>query len=168
MSNIMLDATHRTDFRKSTNRRLRRLENKVPAIIYGSAKNPMAIQLEHKAVAKALEQEAIFSSILTINIDNKAESVILKALQRHPFKAQILHIDFQRVNTQDILTRQVPLHFINDTIAPGVKNGGLITHNMNQIEIRCQATHLPEFIEVDLANLELNHVIHLSEIKLPE
>ena len=119
-------------------------------------------------LTKALETESIYSSVFDVNVDGKAEHVILKALQRHPYKPVILHMDLQRVSPKDVLVKLVPLHFINEDSAKGVKAGGMINHTMNQIEIRCQAKDLPEFIEVDMTDVDLNEVIHLSNIKLPK
>lgn len=168
MSHIVLQAEVRDQLHKGPTRRLRRLQNKVPAVIYGGNKDTNHIQLDHNKLAKALESEAIFSSLLTVEVNGKKESVILKDLQRHPFKAIVLHVDFQRVSSKDVLTKQIPLHFINEEKAPGVIDGGTVTHNLNQIEIKCQAKYLPEFIEVDLSSLGLDQVMHVSDIKLPK
>lgn len=167
MSTIMLEAETRTDMGKGASRRLRRLENKVPAVIYGGTKEPSIIHLLHNKVLKALEVESIYSSMFDITVDGKVEHVILKDLQRHPYKPVILHMDFQRVSKKDILVKMVPLHFINQEASLGVKAGGLVSHTMTQVEVRCQAGHLPEFIEVDLLNLELDGVLHLSDLKMP-
>jgi large subunit ribosomal protein L25 len=168
MSHIVLEAEARNQLHKGASRRLRRLDGKVPAVLYGGSKGTHHIQLDKNKLNKALESEAIFSSLLTLTIDGKKESVILKDLQRHPYKAMILHVDFQRISGKDVLVKEIPLHFINEDKAPGVADGGIVTHTMNQVEIRCQAKDLPEFIEVDLANLALNDVLHLSDIKLPK
>jgi large subunit ribosomal protein L25 len=168
MSMILLEAESRTAMGKGASRRLRRLENKVPAIIYGGDKSPTAIHfLQHKLML-ALESEKIYSSVFDISVDGKVEHVILKAVQRHPYKKIVFHIDLQRVSSKDILVKLVPLHFINEEQAPGVKAGGLVSHVMTQLEIRCQAKDLPEFIEVDLSNVKINESLHLSELKLPK
>ncbi|EHL29645.1 50S ribosomal protein L25/general stress protein Ctc [Legionella drancourtii] len=168
MSNILLEAESRTDMGKGASRRLRRLENKVPAVIYGGEKKPMSIHFQHNKVIKALETESIYSSVFDITIDGKVEHVILKALQRHPYKPLVMHMDLQRVSKKDVLVKLVPLHFVNEQQAPGIKAGGMINHTMTQIEIRCQAKDLPEFIEVDMAKVALDDVIHLSNLKLPK
>ncbi len=168
MSKIILEAETRKDIGKGASRRLRRLENKVPAVLYGGEKAPHSIHLLHNKVIKALETESIYSSVFDLTIDGKTEQVILKDLQRHPYKSLILHMDLQRVAAKDILVKEVPIHFINEQTAKGVKAGGIVNHLMSQVEVRCQAKDLPEFIEVDLANLSLNDVLHLSDLKLPK
>ena len=168
MSTIMLEAETRTDMGKGASRRLRRLENKVPAVVYGGDKEPKSIHLLHNKVVKALETESIYSSVFDLHIDGKSERVILKDLQRHPYKPIILHMDLQRVSAKDVLVRMVPLHFINEEEAPGVNDGGMVNHTMNQVEVRCQAQHLPEFIEVDLGSMAIDDVLHLSDLKMPK
>lgn len=167
MSTITLEAQSREVQGKGASRRLRRLEQLVPAIVYGSEKEPQLLSLSQHKVNKALENEAIYSSVFQLHVDGKPQQVILKDLQRHPYKPVILHMDFQRVSAKDVLVKMVPLHFINDDKAPGFKAGGVVNHSMTQVEVRCQAQHLPEFIEVDLISLELDDVLHLSDLKLP-
>ncbi len=166
-STITLEAQTREIQGKGASRRLRRLEQLVPAIVYGSDKKPQLLSLAQSKVNKALENEAIYSSVFHLKVDGKDQQVILKDLQRHPYKPVILHMDFQRVSAKDVLVKMVPLHFINDEASPGHRDGGVVNHIMSQVEVRCQAQHLPEFIEVDLAHLELDQVIHLSDLKLP-
>ena len=168
MSTIMLEAEDRTDLGKGASRRLRRLESKVPAVLYGGDKKPKSIHLLHNKVLKALEVESIYSSGFELKVAGKVERVILKDLQRHPYKPVILHMDFQRVSAKDVLIRMVPLHFINEDKAPGVIEGGIVNHTMVQVEIRCQAQHLPEYIEVDIGGLAIDEVLHLTNIKLPK
>ncbi|MBA3535965.1 MAG: 50S ribosomal protein L25/general stress protein Ctc [Tatlockia sp.] len=168
MSTIELQAEARKDIGRGASRRLRRLENKIPAIVYGGDKDPQTIHLSQNKVFKALENEGIYSSVFNLSIDGKDQQVILKDMQRHPFKPIILHMDLQRVSGKDVLVINIPLHFINEDISKGVKVGGLITHTMNQVEVRCQAKNLPEFIEVDMANVDMNDVVHLSSLKLPK
>ena len=167
MSTLILEAETRTDLGKGASRRLRRLENKVPAVLYGSEKAPQAIHLLHNKVMKALETESIYSSVFDLRVDGKIEHVILKDLQRHPYKPVILHMDLQRVSAKDVLIKMIPLHFINEQESKGAKAGGMINHTMTQVEIRCQAKYLPEFIEVDVAEMAVDDVIHLSNLKLP-
>jgi large subunit ribosomal protein L25 len=124
--------------------------------------------LEHNKVLKSLSHEAVFSHVLDVKIDGKAQKAILKAVQRHPSKPRVLHIDFQRISQTEKLRVNVPLHFINEESAAGVKEGGIVTHNMVDIEVSCLPKHLPEFIEIDLIDLELGASIHLTEIELPE
>jgi large subunit ribosomal protein L25 len=168
MSTITLQAEVRADTGRGASRRLRRLENKIPAVIYGGSKEPQLIHLLHNKVLKALEVESIYSSVFDLSINGKVERVILKDLQRHPYKPVILHMDLQRVSAKDVLVKMIPLHFINEEEAPGVKDGGMVNHTMVHVEVRCQAQHLPEFIEVDLAAMQLDDVLHLSNLKLPK
>lgn len=168
MLDIVLEAELRQDAGKGASRRLRRLENKVLGIVYGGGKEPVSVQLPQNKVFKALENEAIFSSVFSLKVNGKGENVILKAIQRHPFKPVIMHMDFQRVSQSDVLVKSVPLHFVNEAEAKGVKAGGIVTHNMTQVEIRCQVKNLPEFIEVDMGGVQLDDVLHLSDIKLPK
>jgi len=163
-----LDAEVRTDAGKGASRRLRHA-NKIPAVMYGGGEDPIALTLEHNKMAHALENEAFYSHILTINIDGKGVKAVLRDLQRHPAKVMILHADFQRINENEKLHMNVPLHFINEDIAPGVKEeGGLIQHNVTDVEISCLPKDLPEYIEVDVAELTMGHSVHLSDLKLAE
>jgi len=170
MSDVFeLDANTRSDIGKGASRRLRRKADLIPAIIYGVGKEPHLITLAHNKVMHALENEAFYSSILTLNVDNQKEQVILKALQRHPFKRQILHMDFLRIKADEELIMDIPLHFINEDICVGVKTeSGVISHLLNEINISCLPADLPEFIEVDMEKCELNDTIHLSNLQLPK
>lgn len=168
MSTVLLEAVARKDTGKGASRRLRRLENMVPAIVYGGDKDPVTLMMPHNKVIKALENEAIYSSVFDIKIDGKKEHVILKDLQRHPFKPIIMHMDLQRVSAKDVLVKIVPLHFLNEDTCKGVKAGGIINHATTQVEVRCKAKDLPEYIEVDMANVELEQTVHMSELKLPK
>ena len=163
-----LAAESRSDKGKGASRRLRR-EGKVPAVIYGAGEDAASISIEHDSLFHHLEHEAFYSHILSINVDGNEEKAVLKDLQRHPFKPTILHADFMRVSDKDKLRMSVPLHFTGEDLAPGVKvGGGMVTHNMAEVEISCLPGVLPEYIEADLSELELDHAIHLSDIKLPE
>lgn len=162
-----LTATLRADVGKGASRRLRRADS-VPAIVYG-LKEPQSITLIHNQVAKALANEAFYSHILTLDIDNKPEKVVVKDVQRHPFKPRITHMDFQRISETEKITMHIPLHFLGGEVSPGVKvDGGLISHLLSEIAIRCLPKDLPEYLEVDLSNLKLNEAAHLSNIKLSE
>ncbi|MDF2866548.1 MAG: rplY [Gammaproteobacteria bacterium] len=164
-----LNAEKRADIGKGASRRLRRLQDKIPGILYGGEKEPVAITLEHNQVLKALENEAFYSHVLTINVDGKAEKAVLKDVQRHAFKPKVTHMDFQRVSAKSKLHMHVPLHFINEAIAPGVKTGGgMVNHLLTDVEVICLPNDLPEYIEVDLSGLQVNQAIHLSELKLPK
>lgn len=168
MSNVLLEAKTRTDMGKGASRRLRRLENQVPAVIYGGDKKPTSIHFQHHKVIKALETESIYSSVFDITVDGNVEHVILKALQRHPYKPVVMHMDLQRVSKTDVLVKLVPVHFINEEKAPGIKAGGIINHTMTQVEVRCQAKDLPEFITVDMSGVKVDDIVHLSHLKLPK
>lgn len=167
MTAIVLEAQARTDVGKGASRRLRRLNNQVPGIIYGSGKKPESIMLDHHKIIHALEDERTYTTVLNIHLKNKVEKVILKDLQRHPYQPTVLHMDFQRVSDQDILVKHVPVHFLNEDNAPGLALGGIFNHTMTQIEVRCKVKDLPAFIEVDVGALTLNDVIHLSQLTLP-
>lgn len=168
MTNIVLEAEVRADVGKGASRRLRRLENKVPAIIYGGAKKPQNIYFMHNHLIKALEDEKIYASVLNVKINKSIEHVVLKDLQRHPYKPVILHLDLQRVSATDVLVKMIPLHFLNHDTAPGLAEGGIINHNMTQVEVKCKVKDLPAFIEIDVGNMQLNQVIHLSQLILPK
>ncbi|MCA0403762.1 MAG: 50S ribosomal protein L25/general stress protein Ctc [Proteobacteria bacterium] len=168
MSTIVLEAETRKDMGKGASRRLRRLENKVPGILYGGDKKPQTIHLLHNKVVKALENESIYASVFDLHVDGKVEHVILKDLQRHPYKPIIMHMDLQRVSAKDVLVKHIPIHFLNESTSKGVKAGGIINHSMTQVEVRCQAKNLPEFIEVDMASVAMDDILHLSDLKLPK
>lgn len=163
-----VNAEIREDLGKGASRRLRRLEDKIPGIVYGSGKKPQSLSLIHKDITKHLEDEAFYSHILTLKVGSKKEQVILKDLQRHPFKPKITHMDFMRVSATEKFHTSVPLHFINEEICPGVKEGGVVNHSFTTVEVSCLPKNLPEFIEVDMADAEMDHIVHLSDIKLPK
>jgi large subunit ribosomal protein L25 len=164
---IEVSATSRQAQGTGASRRLRKA-GRVPGIVYGSSE-PVLIELDHNNLYYALRNEAFHASILTLDLNGKKESVLLRDFQMHPFRQQVLHIDFQRVDAKKKIHMKVPLHFINAEIAPGVKTGGgIISHVLNELEIACLPAALPEFIEVDLATLEVGHSIHVSDIKLPK
>lgn len=166
--NFELNAVIRPDVGKGASRRLRR-DDKVPAIVYGAHAAPQNISLEHNKINRALENEAFYTKILTLNVDGKPEKVVLKSLQRHPYKPRIAHVDFQRISATEKIIMRIPLHFMGADVAPGVKQaGGIVSHLMSQVEVRCLPADLPEFIEVDLSKLELNQTIHLSNLVLPK
>ena len=164
-----LNAEVRSDLGKGASRRLRRNESLVPAVIYGGEKPAQSISLLAKDLAKLLENEAAFSHVLTLNVAGANESVVIKALQRHPAKGFVLHADFVRVVAGQKLSAHVPLHFINEASSVGVKQqGGEVSHTISEVEVSCQPQDLPEFIEVDLAKVEVGQIVHLSDIKLPK
>jgi large subunit ribosomal protein L25 len=162
-----LEATVRHDMGKGASRRLRR-EAKVPGVIYGGGKAPVSLTIEHKLIAKSLENEAFYSHILTLKTGTESERAILKAVQRHPYKPRIQHVDFQRVRADEKLHMHIPLHFTGGDVAPGVKDGGgLVSHILSDIEVSCLPDNLPEFISVDISAMELNQILHISDIKMP-
>jgi len=167
MSDIKLNASVRSDEGKGASRRLRRLEGRVPGIVYGGKAEPQSVSVLQKDLLKALENEAFFSSVLSLDVDGKAEQVILRDLQRHPAKPVLLHVDFQRVSADTKVHMKVPLHFLNEDTCKGVKAGGIVSHTLTELEISAPASKLPEFIEVDLASLEMDGILHISDLKLP-
>ena len=163
-----LIAEIREDQGKGASRRLRR-QNKVPAIIYGAGRPPRPLAFDHNKVLQQLESESFYSSILNIKVGDKSQAAILKDMQRHPAKNQIMHMDFQRIVEDQEIRMNVPLHFIGEDVAPGVKlGGGKVMHLMTDVEIVCLPRYLPEFINVDVSELELDVMLNLSDLELPE
>lgn len=162
----MINAEPRSDRGKGASRRLRHA-GKVPGIMYGINKEPTSVSFNHLELLNKLENEKFFSKVLTIKLGNGQESAVIKDLQRHPYKPVIMHMDLQRVSATEKIRMHIPLHFINEATAPGVKAGGLVSHNLVEVRLQCLPKHLPEFIEVDLGNLELNGVVHLADLVLP-
>jgi large subunit ribosomal protein L25 len=157
---------------KGASRRLRHL-GEVPAVIYGAKKEPESLVLDHNEVSNALKNEAFYSHILTLLVDAKGkkleEKVILRDMQRHPFRPLITHMDFQRISATEKLTMNVPLHFVGGEVSPGVKeSGGIVSHLLSEVQIKCLPADLPEFIEVSLAHLNLNETVNLADLKLPK
>ena len=168
MESFEINAEPREDVGKGASRRLRKA-GKVPGIVYGIKQDAKMISLDQNSLGHQLDNEAFYSHILTLNIGKDSEQVVLKDLQRHPYKRMVLHVDFQRIDAKEKLTMRVPLHFINEGACVGVKTGGgVISHVMTDLEISCLPKDLPEFIEVDLLNLNVGEAIHLSELNLPE
>ncbi|MDH5692280.1 MAG: 50S ribosomal protein L25/general stress protein Ctc [Gammaproteobacteria bacterium] len=166
-TDFVVKATKRNDIGKGASRRLRRSEM-VPAVIYGGGADPESLTLNHHEFIHMLENEAFYSSILTVDVEGKKSQAILRDLQRHAYKPKILHVDLQRVSAKEKIHMHVPLHFLGEDKAPGVKDGGAISHSMSDLEISCLPADLPEFIEVDLSTLEMDGVVHISDIKLPK
>jgi large subunit ribosomal protein L25 len=164
---IEISATKRQVQGTGASRRLRKA-NRVPGVVYGSG-DAIMIELDHNAIYFALKKEEFHASVLSLELDGKKESVLLRDFQMHPFRQQVQHVDFQRVDAKKKVHMKVPLHFINDEIAPGVKlGGGKITHVLNELDVVCLAKDLPTSIEIDLAALELGHSVHISDVKLPK
>jgi large subunit ribosomal protein L25 len=167
-TNFVINARSREDTGKGASRRLRHQSGEVPAIIYGGKKHAEKISILHKDITKALENEAVYSSIISLSIDGKAEDTIIKDIQRHPAKQVILHLDFLRVSKTTKLQTRVPLNFLNEDICIGVKmSGGLIAHTMTDIEVSCLPKDLPESIDVDMEQIDIGQIVHLSDIKMP-
>ena len=164
-----LNCSVRADSGKGASRRLRRLDNAIPAILYGGNKDPMALTIAHDDILHATENEAFFSHIITLNIGKDKEKAVIKALQRHPAKPFIMHADFLRVDEKQAITMKVPLHFINEDKCVGVKLGsGSIRKTLNELEISCLPNNLPQYIEVDMLEVEVGQTLHISDIALPE
>ena len=169
MTNFALNAEVRSDLGKGASRRLRRNVAMVPAVVYGGDKAPQSLSLLAQGLAKQLENEGAFSHVLSLNVAGTQESVLIKALQRHPAKGYVVHADFVRVVAGQKLTAHVPLHFINEASSVGAKQqGGEIPHTIVEVEVACQPQDLPEFIEVDMAAVEVGQTLHLSDLKLPK
>jgi large subunit ribosomal protein L25 len=167
MSDYVLNAEFRDDLGKGASRRLRR-SGKVPAILYGAERPPRSLSVPHKDLLQLLENEGFYSSVITLRVGDKEQPAILKDLHRHPARPQILHLDLQRVRDDVEIRMSVPLHFLGENVAPGVKAGGTVSHIENELEIVCLPRYLPEFIDVDLSAVELDEVVKLSQVKLPE
>ncbi|MGE5384658.1 MAG: 50S ribosomal protein L25/general stress protein Ctc [Betaproteobacteria bacterium] len=163
-----LNAQQRTLQGTSASRRLRRA-GKVPGVVYGGGQAAEAIELDHNTLLLSLKKEAFHSSVLTLNLDGKKQQVLLRDTQVHAYKPLVLHIDFQRVDAKQEVHIKVPLHFINEDTAPGVKiGGGLVNHLMTELDISCLPANLPSFIEVDVGALNAGENIHASQLKLPK
>lgn len=162
-----LNAVSRSDTGKGASRRLRKT-GMVPGIVYGAGKDPEMVSVEHNELVHHLENEAFYSHILTLSVDGKNQKVVLKDLHRHPAKPFVMHLDLLRINEDDKIKMHVPLHFINEGKAVGVKAGGSLSHSVTDVEIICLPKDLPEFIEVDVLNMDIGDTIHLSQIVLPE
>ena len=162
-----ISATGRNDEGKGASRRLRR-SALIPAIVYGGDAAPQSVQLEHEKTWIASQNEWFYSSILDLDLDGKVQKVLLRDIQRHPYRQQIMHIDFQRVSENQAIRVSVPLHFLNEDKSPAGKAADVVvTHELNEVEISCLPKDLPEYIEVDLGALASGKTVHLSEIALP-
>ena len=162
-----LTAEFRETQGKGASRRLRH-DGKVPAILYGGHLEARALTLSHQKLAIMLDNERFYSTILSLKVGNETQAAILKDVQRHPFKNAILHVDFQRVEENEKIRIAIPLHFKGEAVSPGVKSqGGIVSHMRNEVEVSCLPKDLPEFIELDLGELNPGDIVHLSELKLP-
>ena len=163
-----LDGQPRAGLGRSESRRLRKV-GRVPAILYGGGETPTAVTLDHNALSKHMSREAFYTSIITVKLDGKDQRVVVKDVQRHPVKPIIMHLDLQRVLEDQEITLTVPIHFLGEAAAKGVKEqGGVVEHLMTDVEVTCLPRNLPEYLEIDVSGMELNQILHLSDIKLPE
>jgi large subunit ribosomal protein L25 len=163
-----LVAELREDQGKGASRRLRR-SGKVPAILYGGREEPRALALDHTKLLQMLDNERFYSTLLSLKVGSEKQAAVLKDLQRHPYKNQVVHIDFQRVRDDEKIRMRIPLHFVNEATSTGVKQqGGVVSHLRNDVEVLCLPKDLPEYVEVDLQEISRGQIIHLSELKLPE
>lgn len=163
-----LVAEFRTDSGKGSSRRLRRA-GKVPAIIYGAGREPRSLTFNHNDLLKATDHESFFSSILNVQVGDNVRAAILRDIQVHPSKHQIMHIDLQRVVENEKIHMEVPIHYINEAICVGVKiGGGTVQKTRTEVEVICFPRDLPEYLEVDIQNMDVDDLLHLSDIKLPE
>lgn len=152
---------------KGASRRLRHQDH-VPGIVYGRKEEPEAISLAHRDILKALESDGIYSHIITLNKAGTKQKVVLKDIQRHPFKPRVLHLDFLRIDENKPITMHIPVHFLGEKTAPGViLEGGIVTHHMVELEIKCLPKDIPECINIDLSDAKLDTIVHLSQIALP-
>jgi large subunit ribosomal protein L25 len=167
MSEHKLSATGRSDEGKGASRRLRR-SGAIPAIVYGAHADPQSVQLEHEKTWVASQNEWFYASIIDLDVDGKVQKVLLRDMQRHPYKQLIMHLDFQRVSENEAIRVSVPLHFVGEEKSPAGKAADVVvSHEQNEVHISCLPKDLPEFIEVDLSGLQLGDTVHLSQVKLP-
>ncbi|MGQ0801052.1 MAG: 50S ribosomal protein L25/general stress protein Ctc [Pseudomarimonas sp.] len=163
----VIAATDRKDQGKGASRRLRRT-GQLPAVVYGAHQEPQSIQILHNTIFLASQHEWFYASILDLEINGQTQKVLLRDMQRHPFKPLIMHLDFLRISENEAITVQVPLHFLNQETSPAGKTSGVVvTHELNEVEVTCLPRDLPEFIAVDLASLVEGDVVHLSQLVLP-
>lgn len=163
-----IEAEAREGSGRSDSRRLRR-QGRVPAIVYGGGKDPSSITLDGNSLSHQMAREAFYTSILTLKFGKNAQPVVVKEVQRHPAKSNAMHLDFQRVVEDEEITLNVPIHFIGEDVAIGVKEqGGVIEHALTDVEISCLPANLPEYLELDVSKLGLNEILHLSDLRYPE
>ena len=165
---IEISAALREDIGKGASRRLRRLASKVPGIIYGGGANPQPLTLNVNELNKVMEQEAFYSQILNVVVDGNGQQAVVRDLQRHPASDKVMHVDFLRIRADKAIQVHVPLHYLNEEDCVGVRmGGGIISHNLSDVEVSCLPADLPEFIEIDVENLDLGQSLHLTDLVLP-
>ncbi len=163
-----IKAEGRTDQGKGASRRLRHA-GKVPGIVYGGGTDPQMIQMDQLQTLRHAQSEWFYSALIALDIDGKSQQVLLRDMHRHPFKPLLMHLDFQRVKANEAIRVRVPLHFLNEKESPAGKTKGVVvSHSINEVEISCLPKDLPAFIDVDLGNLQMDDIIHLSDLKLPD
>ena len=162
-----LDIEDRPHLGTGSSRRLRR-QGMVPAVIYGGGRKPRAVALDHAKLLREMEREAFHTSILTVTLGDVSQPVVVKDVQRHPARAQVLHLDFQRIREDEKITLSVPIHFLGMDVAVGVREqGGEVTVQLTEVEVSCLPKDLPEYIEIDISGLELNQRLHLTDLQIP-
>jgi len=165
---IEIGAAKREAQGTGASRRLRRA-GRVPGIVYGGNESPVMIELDHNELYRSLRKEAFHASILTLNVDGQTQQVLLRTVNMHPYKAQVQHIDFQRVRADEKIHMQVPLHFIGAEVSPAVKlSAAIVSHVLSELDVSCLPADLPEFIEVDLSKVELGDTVHVRDLTLPK
>lgn len=167
MADYELQAEPRSEQGRGAVRRLRR-DGQVPAILYGAQKDPLAIKLAENRLRRQLSNEAFFSHVLTVKVEGREEKAVIKALHRHPATERVLHLDLLRVSETQRLTMLVPIHFENEESSRGRKAGGVVSHHMTEVEIVCLPKDLPEYLAVDMQEMEIGDSLHLSQVPLPE
>lgn len=165
---IVVRAEFREHLGKGASRRLRRLDDRTPGILYGAGVAPVPLSIQYNELAKAMQEEAFFSKILRLQVGDATQACVLREVQRHPATDKVQHIDFLRIREDVPLHLHVPLHFINEDQCVGVKlGGGLLAHNLIEVEVSCLPKDLPEYLEVDVAELQVGTSLHLSDLALP-
>lgn len=165
---LTIDASQREEVGTSTSRRLRRQQDQVPGVVYGGEEGPVHFMIDYRRIAKVVEDEAFFSQVLSLTLGDRSEQVVLRELQRHPATEKVVHVDFLRVQEDRELQVSIPFHFLNEEACVGVRlNGGMISHNLTEVQVSCLPRDLPEFIEIDLEHLDIGDSVHLSDIELP-
>lgn len=168
MANFIVEAEVRTGSGTAASRRARR-NGQVPVVVYGGGEDEQYLLVDHNKISHQLDVEAFHSALVQLKVDGDLQRAILRDVQMHPYKAQVMHLDFQRVSRKDTITMTVPFHFVGEDVAPGVKtDGGIMSHNMVSVDISCLGSDLPEYIEVDCSALEKSESVHLGQVKLPE
>ena len=167
-ANFIVEAEVRTGKGTAASRRARRA-GQVPVVVYGGGEDEQYLLVDHNKIYRQLEVESFHSALVQLHVGDDLQRAILRDVHRHPYKQQVLHLDFQRVSRKDKITMHIPFHFMGEEEAPGVKlEAGIMTHNMTGIDVSCLGSDLPEYIEVDVSILDMGESVHLSDVKLPE